>query len=147
MANVGFYGSNIVNAEWWKDTIQDYLRNMLIGTEICNTKCEDYLVSGNTVHFPAVSDVRVQDYTPGVNAVIDPLTAADSTLIVNKSKIVTFSVDPIEVKQATSKYVPMVTYQAAYDLKNVIDQDIINTAVVNASTSTNAGSEIGRAHV
>jgi len=142
MANTGFYGSNIVNAEWWKDMIQDYLRNMLIGTEIANTKCENYLVSGNTVHFPSVSDVYVQDYTPGTDLTITPLTATDSTLTVDQSKAATFSVDPVEVKQATSKYVPTVTYQAAYDLRNIIDQDIISNAITNASTNTTSFSTL-----
>jgi hypothetical protein len=136
MANTGFYGSNIVNAEWWKDMIQDYLRNMLIGTEICNTKCESLLTSGNTVHFPTVSDVYVQDYTPGTDLTITPLTALDSTLVVDKSKAATFSVDPVEVKQATSKYVPTVTFQAAYDLKNNIDQEIIDNAITSASQNS-----------
>lgn len=142
MSNTGFYGSNIVNAEWWKDVIQDYLRNMLIGTEIANTKCESHLVSGDTVHFPQVSDVYVQTYTPGTDLSITPLTASDSALTVDQSKAATFSVDPVEVKQATSKYVSTVTYQAAYDLKNNIDQHIISTGITSASTNTTAFSTL-----
>jgi len=140
MTNTGFYGSSIVNPEWWKPIIQDYLNNMLIGYDICNTKCEKYLSSGRAVHFPQISDVRVQDYTPGTDLTIDPLTAVDSTLTVDQSKAATFSVDPVEVKQALAEWVPRVSYQSAFELKNNTDQKIIQTGIDGASTTASGGS-------
>lgn len=139
--NINFYGANVLNPEWWKPLIQDYLNNMLISFDICNTKCEAMLSSGNTVHFPQVSDVRTQNYTPGTDLTIDPLTATNSQLVVDQSKAVTFSVDPIEVKQANAPWATQVAYQAAYQLRNNIDQYVINTGITNASTTTNAGSQ------
>ncbi len=140
MANTGFYGSSIMNPEWWKPIIQDYLNNMLISLDICNTKCESYLSSGRRVHFPYVSDVRVQSYTPGTGLTIDGLTATDDYLTVDQSKVATFAADPIEIKQALAPYVSQLAYQSAFELKNNVDQTVIGGAITNASTTTTAGS-------
>lgn len=128
-----------LNAEWWKPLIQDFLNNMLVGTKICNTKCEALLTSGQTVNFPQVNDLTVQDYVQGTDVTPIALTASNSLLTIDQSKIVPFIVDPRQEKQATSKYVTTMAQQAAFRLANVIDQKILGDCATLAFQQVTAG--------
>lgn len=115
-----------LNAEWWQSTIQFFLNNMLVAREICNVKEEALLVSGSSVNFPSVNDLTVSDYAEGTDVTPQSLTAANSILTVNQSKIVSFIVDPVQEKQATSKYVTVMAQQAAFRLANEIDKQVLS---------------------
>lgn len=128
-----------LNAEWWRPLIQDFLNNMLVGRDICNTKVEEQLVSGQSVNFPQVNDLTVQDYVQGTDTNPIPLTATNSLLTVDQSKIVPFIVDPRQEKQATSKYVVTMAQQAAFRLANVIDQKILSDCATLAFQKVTAG--------
>jgi hypothetical protein len=128
-----------LNPEVWKTTIQDYLNKMLISMDICNVKCEEYLSSGDQVNFPYVSDVRVQSYTQGTDLTIDDMSATADSLIVNQSKAVTFVMDPVQEKQALADYGAKQAYQAAYQLRQNIDQAVIGTSVTAAANTVAGG--------
>lgn len=128
-----------LNAEWWRPLIQDFLNNMLVGRDICNTKVEEQLTSGQTVNFPTVNDLTVSDYVQGTDVTPQNLTASNSLLTVNQSKIVSFIVDPVQEKQATSKYVVTMAQQAAFRLANVIDQKILSDCSTLAYQTVSAG--------
>ncbi len=128
-----------LNAEWWQATIQFFLNNMLVAREICNTKEEALLVSGQTVNFPQVNDLTVSNYTQGTDVTPQPLTASNSLLTVNKSKIVSFIVDPVQQMQATSKYVSVMAQQAAFRLANEIDKQVLGDCVSLAFTQLTQG--------
>lgn len=123
-----------LNAEWWESTIQFFLNNMLVAREICNTKEESLLVSGQTVNFPTVNDLTVGNYAQGTDVNPQALSASNSLLTVNQSKIVSFIVDPVQEKQATSKYVTVMAQQAAFRLANEIDKQVLNDCSTLAAT-------------
>lgn len=125
---------NPLNPEVWKPMVQDYLNAMLVAQKICNVKCEAYLAYGDQVNFPYMSDVRVQDYTPGTELTIDSYTATQDSLIVNRSKTATAYIDPQEQRQAIADYAPVLARQSAFQLSQNIDQDVISTGI-NAASS------------
>ncbi len=124
-----------LNAEWWQATIQFFLNNMLVARQISNTKEEALLSSGQTVNFPSVNDLTVSDYAQGTDVVPQNLTASNSLLTVNQSKIVSFIVDPVQEMQATSKYVTIMAQQAAFRLANEIDKQVLNDVATLAATT------------
>jgi len=128
-----------LNPENWKPIVQDYLNNMLTATKIANVRCEKYLRDGDQVNFPYVSDVRVQDYTPGTDVTIDAINGTQDSLIVNQSKVATFYVDPQEEKQARADYGMELAYQSAFQLKNNIDQAVLNTGIAAAQDTVAGG--------
>lgn len=128
-----------LNPEVWKRDVQDYLNAMLILEKIANKKCEAYLSSGDQVNFPYVSDVRIQDYTPGTEVTIDAINATQDSLTVDQSKIATFYVDPQQERQALADYGAQLKYQAAYQLANNIDQQGIQAGVAAASVTLTGG--------
>ena len=129
-----------LNAEWWEVTIQFFLNNMLVAREICNTKEEALLTSGQSVNFPQVNDLTVSDYTQGTDVTPQALSASNSLLTVNKSKIVSFIVDPVQEMQATSKYVTTMAQQAAFRLANEIDKRVLNDIATLANNTASLGS-------
>jgi len=129
-----------LNPEVWKPMVQDYLNKMLVSKEICNTKCEAYLSSGDQVNFPYVSDVRVQSYTQGTDLTIDDMDATASSLTVNQSKAATFVLDPVQEKQALADYGAELAYQSAYNLRNNIDQATFTEGIDNAAGTVAGGS-------
>lgn len=129
-----------LNAEWWQATIQFFLNNMLVAREICNTKEEALLTSGSSVNFPQVNDLTVSDYVQGTDVTPQALSASNSILTVNQSKIVSFIVDPVQEMQATSKYVTTMAQQAAFRLANEIDKQVLNDCAALAANTGALGS-------
>lgn len=122
-----------LNPENWKPIVQDYLNNMLVSADIANTKCVPYLKDGDAVNFPYVSDVRVQDMVQGTDLTIDDISATQDTLTVDQSRAVTFQIHPVQEKQARAKYGMDLAFQAAYQLRNDIDQAVIASGSDNAA--------------
>lgn len=139
MATIVTNSITALNPEVWKRDVQDYLNQMLILEKIANKKCEAYLSSGDQVNFPYVSDVRIQDYTPGTEATIDAISATQDSLTVDQSKIATFYIDPQQERQALADYGAQLKYQAAYQLSNNIDQQGIQAGVAAAPTTLTGG--------
>lgn len=128
-----------LNPEIWKPMVQDYLNNSLVSMAICNTKCESYLSSGDRVNFPYTTDVRIQSYAQGTDLTIDDVTATQDYIDIDQSKAVTFVMDPVQEKQALANYGADLAYQAAFQLRNNIDQTVIASGVDTASTTVAGG--------
>ena len=130
-----------LNPEVWKSMVQAYLNKMLVAKEISTVRSEVNQY-GDQINFPEVTDVRVQSYTQGTDLTIDPITATQSSLIVDQSKAVTFPLDPVQKKQALADYGATLVRQSAYQLRNNMDQHCLATGV-SAASSTVAGSSLG----
>lgn len=128
-----------LNPELWKPLVQDYLNNTLVSMAVANVRCEALLSSGDQVNFPYVNDVRVQDYTQGTDLTMDNLTATADALTISSSKAATFVMDPVQERQALANYGADLAYQAAYQLRNNIDQTVIASGVDNAAGSVTGG--------
>jgi len=129
-----------LNPYIWKPMVQDYLNNSLISMAVCNTKVEALLTSGSRVNFPYTADVRVQDYAQGTDLTIDSLEAIQDYIDIDQSKVVTFPMDPVQEKQALANYGADLAYQAAYQLKNNIDQKNLDVGASAASATVAGGS-------
>jgi hypothetical protein len=127
---------SVLNPANWRPIVQDFLNNILIATDIANTQVRAELVDGDTVNFPQMSDLRVQDYAQGTDLTIDNLNAAQSQLLVNQSRVVTMAIDPVQEKQAKAKYGIVMAKQAAFRLANDIDKKLLSAGVAGAYTST-----------
>jgi len=127
-----------LNPEVWTATVQDYLNKMLISQKICNRKAEALLNDGDTVNFPELTDIRIQSYSQGTDLDIDDQTAIQSQLVVNQSKAATFALDRVQRKQARANYAVDLAYQSSFQLKNNVDQNVINTGI-NGAAETVAG--------
>ncbi len=127
---------SVLNPANWRPIVQDFLNNILIATDVANTKFEAELVNGSTINFPQMSDLRVQSYTQGTDLTMDDVTATQSTLIVNQSRAVTFVLDPVQERQAKAKYGVVMAKQAAFRLANEIDALLLSTGVSGAANAT-----------
>lgn len=127
---------SVLNPANWRPIVQDFLNNILIATDIANTQVREELTDGDTVNFPQMSDLRVQDYAQGTDLTIDNLNASQSQLTVDQSKAVTMAIDPVQEKQAKAKYAIVMAKQAAFRLANEIDRKLLSVAVAGAYTST-----------
>lgn len=126
---------NVLNPANWMPTVQDFLNNILIATDIANTQFRAELVNGDTINFPQMSDLTVQDYAQGTDLTITPLNASQSQLLINQSRAVTFAMDPVQERQAKASYGVRMAAQAAFRLANDIDKQLISTGVSAASSS------------
>ncbi len=131
---------NVLNPANWRPIVQDFLNNMLVATDIANTQVRAELTDGDTVNFPQMSDLIVQNYTQGTDLNIEALNASQSSLLVNASKAVTFAIDPVQEKQAKANYAISMAKQAAFRLANQIDKDLLGAGVVGASSTIALGS-------
>lgn len=128
-----------LNPEKWRPVVQDYLNNILVAMEVANVKYGEMLSSGDVIHFPETSDLRVQDYTPGTDLTPSNLTATDSALTVNQSKSVIVDIDDDEKIQAEADYALAYSKQMAFRLSNEIDKQLIAAGVDTASNTATAG--------
>lgn len=135
-----------LNPYIWKPMVQDYLNNSLVSMAVCNTKVEALLTSGSRVNFPYTVDVRTQDYAQGTDLDIDAISATQDYIDIDQSKAVTFPMDPVQEKQALANYGADLAFQAAYQLKNNIDQKNISTGV-SAASSTVAGGALTSSNI
>lgn len=121
--------------ELWKPDLQDWLNARLVAEKICNMKWSDMLRSGDVIHWNSIADFRVQSYTPGTDLTIDALTAADSSLTINRSKAATAYIDPQETKQVEAKeYVGRASKQASFALARELDQHVLSTGIAGVAT-------------
>jgi len=130
--------------ELWSKRIQKLREKMLVAKAICSFEEQAGLSYGDTVHRPTVSDFVVDDYVRWVAATAQDITSGDETLLINKSKVVSFYVD--ELDNVQSKYdiemerVKRATYQIKDDMDMMRFRETIN-ATLYADAAQNGGSD------
>lgn len=88
--------SNDVSAiipEIWSKSVQVPLYKSLVALEICNTRLEDDLKYGDTIHIPRFGNLSAQTYTPGTPLSATNLDWAFDNLIVSSYKHATFYIN------------------------------------------------------
>ncbi len=119
--------SNDVSAiipEVWSKAVQIPLYKSLVAMEVANTKLEAELDFGDTVHVPRFGDLSAQTYTPGTPLSATNLDWAYDTLVVSTYKHVTYYIDNVEKLQTNVDQIRPLTEEAAYRLKDAIDQHV-----------------------
>jgi len=116
---------------------------MLVSKAVCNFEEQAGLTFGDTVHRPTMVDFVVDDYVRGVPATQQDMTPTDDTLLINKSKVVSFYVDLLDKKQSKYDAEMEAVKRATYQIKNDMDamrlRETIN-ATLYADANENGGS-------
>lgn len=121
--------------------VQDFLNQRLVAMGIARTEFRPQLRSGQAIDWPFISDMRVQDYVPGVDLEIDATNSTSDTMLIDESRAATFTLDPNQIKQAEDKTVnDTMADQAAFRVSNDIDRQVLKEGADNAFTTPNLGS-------
>lgn len=120
--------------------VQDYLNARLVTKPLARTEFKNKLTSGQSIDWPYISGMRMQDYTPGTDLTIDTKTATSNTMLINKSRANTFTLDPNQQAQAEDKNIQAeLADQAAYVMASDIDQQLLTTATTAAANTITGG--------
>lgn len=112
----------------------------LVAKGVARTEFKAQLSSGQKIKWPYITDLRVQDYTPGTDLAIDANTAVDDFMNIDQSKAATFTLDPNQQAQAEDKTIQAkLANQAAFQIGNNIDQAVISTGVNGANNTVTGG--------
>lgn len=93
--------------------------------EIANTRLESELKYGDTIHVPRHGNLTVSTYTPGTTISATAQDWAFDNLIVSSYKYVAFYKDDVESLQSNIDMARELSREAAYQLKNQIDTDVL----------------------
>ncbi|MGM9380336.1 phage major capsid protein [Streptomyces antibioticus] len=112
--------------EIWSAKLLVALRKSLVyaGPGMVNRDYEGEIQeAGDTVRITSISRPTIGTYTPN-STVITPeeLTDAQRTLVVDQSKYFAFKVDDVDKRQAKGDVMPQAMSEAAYGLRDVVDQ-------------------------
>ena len=132
--------SNDVSAiipEIWSTMVQIPLRKSLVSiASIANTRLEENLRNGDTIHVPRHGDLSAQTYVPGTPLSATNLDYAFDTIVVSTYKHATFYIDQVEDLQANIDQISPLAEEAAYRLKDAIDTHVFAniTNIINIFT-------------
>jgi len=120
---------------------------MMTSLKFSRTQMPVDVSNGDQIDFPTITDVRAQSYTAQTDATIDDFVSASDTLDIDNREVVTFHIDPAQVKQATSEYESSLAFQAAHQLANRVDQTLINTGIAGTSNSLSGYTTINSTNI
>ncbi|HEY5834987.1 P22 coat protein - protein 5 domain protein [Streptomyces sp.] len=112
--------------EFWSAKLLVALRKSLIyaGPGMVNRDYEGEIAeAGDTVRITSISRPTVGTYVPGSTVIVpEELNDAQRTLVVDQSKYWAFKVDDVDKRQAKGDVMPQAMSEAAYALRDVVDQ-------------------------
>jgi hypothetical protein len=112
--------------EFWSAKLLVALRKNLIyaGPGMVNRDYEGEISeAGDTVRITSISRPTVGTYVPGTTVITpEELNDAQRTLVVDQSKYWAFKVDDVDKRQARGDVMPQAMDEAAYALRDVVDQ-------------------------
>jgi hypothetical protein len=124
--------------------VQKLREKMLVARAVCNFEEQAGLSYGDTVHRPVFSDFVVNDYVRGTDTTPQDVSPTDDTLLINKSKEVTFYVDLLDKKQSKYDAEMEAVKRATYQIKNDMDMMRLRETI-NATYTADAGDNGGSA--
>jgi len=114
-----------IQPELWSTMVQVPLYKSLVALEVANMKLSDTVKYADTVHIPRFGSLSVATYTPGTSISATAQDWAFDTLVVSSYKHCTFYVDDAKDVLTTNINVAReLATEAAYQLKDTIDQDV-----------------------
>lgn len=132
--------TSVLNPKHVLPRVQAYRNKMLVGKAICDTRYADNLVSGDRIDFGYMTDVRVQNYTPGTLLDIDPATVSADYLNISTTQAATFSIEEPQVKQSAVKDLEStLSFQCAHQLGSFVDQAVLYAGTSQAANSLYSG--------
>lgn len=128
--------------ELWSKRLQILTKNQLVAKEICSFEEQLWLSFGDTVHRPYANDLSVNDYVKYTDTTAQDLVGTDETLVINKSKEISFSIDEIDDIQSKYDLEDNYVSRAAYRLANDMDRTVLAEVANATQVFDNAGSPI-----
>lgn len=125
---------------YWSKRMQMMHKRIDIFRQIASFEEQDQLKHGDTVHRPYRSSIKPQTYTRGTAVTIRELTNTDESLQVTTAKVVPFYVDDLDELQSSYKNANEYADDAAQELSNVIDGDVL-------AESANAASKVDNVEI
>lgn len=126
----------------WSKRLQILTKNQLVAKEICSFEEQAWLSYGDTVHRPYANDLSVNDYVKYTDTTAQDLVGTDETLVINKSKEISFSIDEIDDIQSKYDLEDNYVSRAAYRLANDMDRTVLAETANATQTFDNSGSPI-----
>jgi hypothetical protein len=117
-------GTSAIQPELWSSMVQVPLYKSLVALEVANMKLSDTVKYADTVHVPRFASLSAQTYTPGLTLSASLQDWAFDNLVVSSYKHVTFYVDDAYELTVNVSQARELATEAAYQLKNKIDQDV-----------------------
>jgi len=117
--------SAALNPEVWSNYVQDVLEKSLVSFAIADTSLEPELKVGDRIHVPYFAELTATNYTPGQAITLTGVTATDDYIDVTTKKIAPFYIDDIQELQAKPEIIGKLSENAAYKLRDAIDQDVL----------------------
>lgn len=105
--------------------MQEMHKRVDVFRQIASFEEQAQLKHGDTVHRPYRSSLRARTYTRGTAVTIRDLTNTDETLQVTTAKVIPFYVDDLDELQSAYKNANEYADDAAIELANVIDGDVL----------------------
>lgn len=118
---------------YWSARMQVMHKRIDVFRQIASFEEQAQLKHGDTVHRPYRSSMKPQSYTRGTAVTIRDLTNTDESLVVQTAKIVPFYVDDLDELQSNYKNANEYADDAAIELSNAIDGEVLGEAA-NASS-------------
>lgn len=136
--------NNLPNGVWsptiYSQKVLKAFRKSSVAEDITNNDYEGEIANfGDSVKIIDEPTVTVSDYKRGQTLVSQALDDTDQTLTVDQAKYFQFEVDDIENKHAHVNWESMATDNAAYQLKDAFDSNVLSYMETNASTATGLG--------
>lgn len=111
--------------ELWTSYMQDVLEKSLVSFAIADTTLAAELKVGDTIHVPYYNELSVSNYTPGTSITIGDVTATDDYITVTNKKVAPFYIDNVEELQIKPELIGKLSENAAYKLRDAIDQAVL----------------------
>lgn len=124
-----------ITPEVWSTILQDNLKKSLVGFGVANIETRMPLGYGDVINKQYFNSVTAAAYTPGSDVALDDLSFATDQLTVNRKYYTASYIDDIEQLQANVSIQRALLEDATYQLRNVIDAEILG----NVSAGTTAG--------
>ena len=117
--------SAALNPELWTSYMQDVLEKSLVSFSIADTSLSPELKVGDEIHVPYFVELTATDYDPGNAITITGVTATDDSITVTTKKIAPFYIDDVQELQAKPEVIGKLSRNAAYKLRDAIDQAVL----------------------
>ena len=131
-------GPDLLSPQLWSARVQVLLKNTLVGAAISNTEERAGLVYGYRVHRPYTGDVYAVTYVKGTVPTFQDMTATDEYLDVDQAKIIPMYLDDIDATQNKYRTLDIYSMRMAYQMRNQIDQAVLNNIQYAALSNTTA---------
>ena len=127
--------SKFIAQIWAPRALRKFYASTVFG-EITNTDYTEKITNmGDKVIIRTTPDITISNYVKGQELNYETPESANIELVIDKGKSFSFSADDIDKKQADIKFLDAWAADAAEQMKNAVDSDILNAIDADAHAS------------